>query len=86
MAIFTGCISIAAILCVPETYPPVLLRKRALALSKETGMVYRSRIDIDQGKTTLGEAFSTGLKRPWILLFCEPIVLLLSVYMVCIHR
>lgn len=81
MAIFAGVIFLLCILVVPETYPPVLLRQRAVTLSKMTGKVYRSRGDIDQGKTSLGEAFSTGLKRPWILLFTEPIVFLLSLYL-----
>ena len=81
MAIFSGVIFIIASLCTPETYPPVLLRKRAETLSKMTGKVYMSRGDIDQGKVSLGEAFSSGLKRPWILLFTEPIVFLLSLYM-----
>ncbi|OCL07044.1 benomyl/methotrexate resistance protein [Glonium stellatum] len=85
MAIFSGAIWILGIFLVPETYPPVLLRKRAETLSKMTGKVYRSRGDIDQGPITIGEAFSTGLKRPWILLFREPIVLLLSVYMAIIY-
>jgi hypothetical protein len=65
--------------------PDVRLRKRAEKLSEMTGKVYRSRVDIDQGKVTLGEAFATGLKRPWILLFCEPIVLLLSLYHAIIY-
>ncbi|KAF2870002.1 MFS multidrug transporter-like protein [Massariosphaeria phaeospora] len=85
MAIFSGVIFFAAILITPETYPPVLLRKRAETLSKMTGKVYRSRGDIDQGKVSLGEAFSTGLKRPWVLLFTEPIVFLLSIYMAIIY-
>ncbi|KAF2787847.1 MFS general substrate transporter [Melanomma pulvis-pyrius CBS 109.77] len=85
MAIFSGVVFIVAIFVVPETYPPVLLRKRAHALSKLTGKVYMSRGDIDQGTVTIGEAFSTGLKRPWILLFCEPIVLILSIYMAIIY-
>lgn len=85
MAIFSGIVFFVAMLCVPETYPPVLLRKRAQTLSKMTGKVYMSRGDIDQGKTSLGEAFSTGLKRPWILLFSEPIVFLLSLYMAIIY-
>ncbi|KAF1964914.1 MFS multidrug transporter-like protein [Bimuria novae-zelandiae CBS 107.79] len=85
MAIFSVVIFFVAILCVPETYPPVLLRERAKTLSKRTGKVYMSRGDIDQGKTSLGEAFSTGLKRPWILLFREPIVFLLSLYMAIIY-
>lgn len=85
MAIWSGAMLIIAGLLVPETYPPVLLRRRAERLSKLKGKVYRSRTDIEQGKTTLGEAFSTGLKRPWILLFCEPIVLLLSLYHAIIY-
>ena len=43
MAIFSGTIWIIGILVVPETYPPVLLRKRAETLSKMTGNFYRSR-------------------------------------------
>ncbi|KAH7130743.1 major facilitator superfamily domain-containing protein [Dendryphion nanum] len=85
MAIFSGVVFFMGVLMVPETYPPVLLRKRAQALSKKTGKVYLSRGDIDQGKTSLGEAFATGLQRPWILLFREPIVLFLSLYMAIIY-
>ncbi|KAF2120966.1 major facilitator superfamily domain-containing protein [Lophiotrema nucula] len=85
MAIFSGVMFFSAILIVPETYPPVLLRKRAQALSKLTGKVYQSRGDADQGKVSLGQAFSTGLQRPWILLFREPIVFLLSLYMAIIY-
>ncbi|KAF1829313.1 benomyl/methotrexate resistance protein [Decorospora gaudefroyi] len=85
MAIWAGVILVVNTLLVPETYPPVLLRKRAERLSKITGKVYRSRTDIEQGKVSLGEAFATGLKRPWVLLFCEPIVLLLSLYHAIIY-
>ena len=85
MAIWAGALVIITTSLVPETYPPVLLRRRAERLSKLSGKVYRSRTDIEQGKTTLSEAFSTGLKRPWVLLFCEPIVLLLSLYHAIIY-
>ncbi|KZM24427.1 uncharacterized protein EKO05_0001572 [Ascochyta rabiei] len=85
MAIWAGGLLIITACLVPETYPPVLLRRRAETLSKLTGKVYRSRTDIDQGKISLGEAFATGLKRPWILLFCEPIVLLMSLYHAIIY-
>jgi multidrug resistance protein len=85
MAIWAGAMLVIAGCLVPETYPPVLLRKRAERLSQKSGKVYRSRTDIDQGKVSLGEAFSTGLKRPWVLLFCEPIVLLLSLYHAIIY-
>lgn len=85
MAIFTGVLWLVCGLIVPETYSPVLLRKRAAKLSKITGKVYMSRADAEQGKVTIGEAFKTALSRPWILLFQEPIVLLLSIYMAIIY-
>lgn len=85
MAIFTGILWIVCAFLVPETYSPVLLRKRAAALSKATGKVYKSKQDIQQGKVSFGQAFGTALSRPWILLFREPIVFLLSLYMAIIY-
>ncbi|KAL1952797.1 hypothetical protein VTO42DRAFT_4241 [Malbranchea cinnamomea] len=85
LAIFSGSLWIIGSLVIPETYPPVLLRKRAERLSKLTGKVYRSRLDIEQGRVTLSEALITSLQRPWILLFREPIVLFLSIYMAIVY-
>lgn len=85
MAIFTAVLWVVGALLIPETYAPVLQRKRALKLSEMTGKVYKSRADIDQGPTTFGKVFKTSLSRPWILLFSEPIVLLLSIYMAIIY-
>jgi MFS family permease len=69
----------------PETYAPVLLRQRAKTLSKLTGQVYYSKLDLDQGRVTLKAAMKTSLSRPFILLFREPIVLLLSIYLAIIY-
>ncbi|KMU74527.1 benomyl/methotrexate resistance protein [Coccidioides immitis RMSCC 3703] len=85
LAIFSGVLWIIGTLLVPETYAPVLLRKRANTLSKLSGKVYRSRIDIDQSRVTVSEAFATALSRPWILLFREPIVFLLSLYLAIVY-
>lgn len=85
MAIFTGVFWILGALFLPETYPPVIQRRRAAKLSKMTGKVYRSRGDVDQGPTTFGHVFKTSLSRPWVLLFREPIVFLLSIYMAIIY-
>ncbi|PGG99363.1 hypothetical protein AJ79_08557 [Helicocarpus griseus UAMH5409] len=85
LAIFSGALWILGSFVVPETYAPVLLRKRADRLSKLTGKVYRSKTDIEQGKITVSEAFWTSLLRPWILLFREPIVFLLSTYMAIVY-
>ncbi|KAL4895815.1 major facilitator superfamily domain-containing protein [Aspergillus ambiguus] len=82
---FAGFVWILASLTVPETYAPVLLRRRAEKLSEISGKVYQSRLEIDRGKTTLKESFSIALSRPWILLFREPIVFLLSLYMAIVY-
>ncbi|KAF2444616.1 MFS general substrate transporter [Karstenula rhodostoma CBS 690.94] len=71
------------ILFVPETYHPVLLRRRAAKLSKITGKVYKSKLD--DGKKTPAAVFNTAMVRPWALLFREPIVLFLSLYMAIIY-
>lgn len=85
LAAFSGALWIAGGLLIPETYAPVLLRRRAAKLSKMTGKVYLSKLDADRGKVTLREAFSTALSRPWILLLREPIVFLLSIYMAIVY-
>ncbi|KAJ6120857.1 hypothetical protein N7523_005137 [Penicillium sp. IBT 18751x] len=85
LAAFSGAVWIIGSLLIPETYAPVLLRKRAERLSKLSGKVYRSKIEIDQGKVTLKESFKIALSRPWILLFREPIVFLLSLYMAIVY-
>ncbi|KAI9934833.1 hypothetical protein ASPWEDRAFT_117724 [Aspergillus wentii DTO 134E9] len=85
LAAFSGVIWIIICLCLPETYAPVLLRQRAEKLSELSGKVYRSKLDIDRGQTTLGKTLSTAMCRPWILLFREPIVLLFSIYMAIIY-
>jgi hypothetical protein len=85
MAIFTGVLWLVCAFLVPETYAPVLLRKRAAALSKKTGNVYKSSTEAEQGTKSIGSVYKTALTRPWILLFREPIVLLLSIYMAIIY-
>ena len=85
MAIFTGVLWIFATLFVPETYTPVILRRRAVKLSKMTGKNYISILEKKQGKTSVKAAFSKALTRPWQLLFLEPIVLLISIYMAIIY-
>ncbi|KAG7420710.1 Efflux pump FUB11 [Fusarium oxysporum f. sp. rapae] len=85
LAIFAGFMWIGGTILIPETYAPTLLRRRAAKLSSMTGKVYTSTIDLKQGKVSLRSAIGTSLLRPWILLFKEPIVLLLSIYMAIIY-
>jgi MFS family permease len=79
--IFCGVVFLLGICFIPETYSPVLLKKRAAKLSKLTGAVCKSRLEVGNAHRTAGQIFTKTMVRPWTLLFMEPIVLLLSIYM-----
>ncbi|KAI1326081.1 major facilitator superfamily transporter [Xylariaceae sp. FL0255] len=85
MAIFTGTLWILVALYVPETYAPVLLRKRAVRLSEITGHSYISKLEVGRPKKTVSQQFKIALSRPWIFLFKEPIVTILTVYQAIIY-
>ncbi|KIW82420.1 hypothetical protein Z517_05447 [Fonsecaea pedrosoi CBS 271.37] len=85
LAIFAGVMWILGTVFVPETYAPVILRKRVAKLSKMTGKVYMLESDKGKGAPSLKSLLPTALIRPWILLFMEPIVLLLSLYIAIIY-
>ncbi|KAJ5666446.1 uncharacterized protein N7477_008894 [Penicillium maclennaniae] len=85
LAAFSGVLWLCMIFLLPETYAPVLLRRRAAKLSELTGKVYRSKLDIERGPVPLSRTLKTALSRPWILLFREPIVFLFSIYMSIIY-
>lgn len=62
-----------------ETYPPILLERKASRLRKETGnAALRSKMDAGRSPT---DYFKHGIVRPMKLLFLSPIVLLLSLHM-----
>eukprot|EP01117_Protostelium_nocturnum_P015102 TRINITY_DN5818_c0_g1_i1.p1 TRINITY_DN5818_c0_g1~~TRINITY_DN5818_c0_g1_i1.p1 ORF type:complete len:573 (-),score=181.21 TRINITY_DN5818_c0_g1_i1:43-1761(-) len=84
MAIFTGVVFFVIFFFLPETYAPVLLRKRAEKLSKETGKDYLTIFQA-KGVVKTSTLFKTSLSRPWGLLFKEPIVLLMSIYMAIVY-
>jgi multidrug resistance protein len=65
---------------VPETYAPTLLKTRAKKLRKtENDDKYVTEQEIDS--RPMGERLRIFLLRPFQLLFMEPIVLFISVYM-----
>ncbi|KAJ9303288.1 hypothetical protein DTO271G3_662 [Paecilomyces variotii] len=65
---------------VPETYAPTLLKARAKKLRKqENDPKYVTEQELDS--RPLGEKVKIFLLRPFQLLFMEPIVLFISVYM-----
>lgn len=83
--IFSGSLWIIAAAFVPETHAPFLLRQRAQSLSKITGHFYRSKLQTGEVEKTAWSELRTSLTRPWALLFYEPIVLLLSIYISIIY-
>ncbi|KAI4198762.1 MAG: hypothetical protein LQ350_005085 [Teloschistes chrysophthalmus] len=87
LAAFTGAMWLLGSLSIPETYAPVLLRKRAATLTKlsPNNRIYISRLDVEKGRTSIKEVFRKYLNRPWVLLFLEPIVLSLPIYMAIIY-
>jgi MFS family permease len=85
MACFTGVIWVGCSLFVPETYAPIILRRRAAKLSEITGKVYVSKLDEGKPKKTVAQEFKVALSRPWKLLFREPIVAFTALYMAIIY-
>ncbi|KAI5448817.1 mitochondrial import receptor subunit tom20 [Naganishia albida] len=84
IALFSGLLTVIGALFFPETYPVVLLRRRAALLSKVTGRTYIYKAD--KGKDIqIKELYKQALSRPWQLLFKEPIVFLLSLYMAIVY-
>ena len=85
LAIFTGAMWLLGTLVIPETYAPTLLKKRAQKLSCISGKVYKSKLEMEKGAADVKKVFARSLGRPWVLLFFEPIVLLLAIYMAIVY-
>ncbi|KAK8103401.1 uncharacterized protein PG998_010434 [Apiospora kogelbergensis] len=81
---FTGLLWLLIALIVPETYAPALLSKRAAKLSSMTQHVYVAKTSLNSNKT-LAEQYKIVFSRPWVLLFREPIVLLISICMAILY-
>ncbi|KAF2229192.1 MFS general substrate transporter [Viridothelium virens] len=79
--IFIGIVWIVGIIVLPETYGPILLQKTAKHLSRQTGKVYISVLEKNKDRMEASQVFGKTLKRPWVLLFWEPIVLIASIYL-----
>lgn len=84
-AIFLGVVWTVGSILEPETYGPVLLHHRAQSLSRTTGWPHASVLHVNSGGTTASDVLGTALKRPWVLLFKEPIVLISSIYMAILY-
>ncbi|KAJ4361019.1 uncharacterized protein N0V89_001588 [Didymosphaeria variabile] len=85
MAIYIGIVWIVGSFTLSETYGPVILQRKAKRLSKETGMKHISILVKDKGSAAVTNVFTKALRRPWVLLFREPIVLVGSTYLAILY-
>ncbi|KAG9517088.1 synaptic vesicle transporter, partial [Aureobasidium melanogenum] len=82
MAALSASSLVVALIGIPETYAPVLLRKRAESLRMLTSRAFVPAVDIPIQKDSSRSkaSYMTMLSRPFVLAFHEPIVSLLALY------
>lgn len=85
MGIIAGAFWLLGIFLVPETYGPLILKNRAQVLSEKTGKCYISEYDHAGKADPPAVVLKKALVRPWLLLFVEPIVLILSIYTAIVY-
>uniref|UniRef100_A0A060TD96 ARAD1D46156p n=1 Tax=Blastobotrys adeninivorans TaxID=409370 RepID=A0A060TD96_BLAAD len=81
---FAGACSLAMVLLVPETYAPVILKKRAKKLRKETGNE-SIMTEQEQDKMTLMDTIRACLIRPVYMMLTEPVLDLMNIYIMLIY-
>lgn len=79
MCIWSGVLTLMVFFFVPETYEPVLLKKKAKRLRKETGDL-RYYAPLDVAKTSLFESIVMSSKRPLLLITRDYMTLALAFY------
>ncbi|CAE6429223.1 hypothetical protein ACGC1H_000937 [Rhizoctonia solani] len=82
--IFVGAVFAATVFFMPETLSPVLLRRRAARLRKETGdPTLKSESELHH--VSLSEKVKISLTRPLVLLATEPLLICMSGYLTFIY-
>lgn len=79
MLIWTGVLVVMIVLFVPETYKPVLLKKKAARLRKTTGD-NRFYAPLERDPTSLFESTVMSCKKPILLIFKDYMTLALCFY------
>ncbi|OQE09449.1 hypothetical protein PENVUL_c006G09303 [Penicillium vulpinum] len=83
LAMLTAAFSILAMLCLRESHPYTLLRKKTKALQRQTGnQNFRSALEAGQPTSSL---FMFSILRPTKMLFLSPTVSLLALYIAVIY-
>jgi MFS family permease len=81
LLIWAGVLLCLIILFVPETYHPVILRKKAIKLRKQTGEP-RWQAPIEKLDRSVARTVMWSCIRPFQLLFLEPMVSSREVYLI----
>ena len=68
VSIVSGIVYVAMVFLLPETYAPVLLQRK------------RRKHGAGSPRRSFREQYATNLTRPWLMLFTEPILLVLGLY------
>lgn len=84
LAIWTGVMLVLCLFFIPETYPPVLLERKAKKLRKETGNQNLKAPSELSGRTPK-QLLLTNIIRPTKLLVRSPIVFILSLFIAVIY-
>lgn len=86
MFAFAATTYVITLFSVPETYAPKLLREKCARLHKASNGTIHYISKFDKANTlTKKEMFKLNMTRPFVLLFKEPIVLLLSIYTAIVY-
>lgn len=81
MSIIWAFVIFIGVCLMPETFHPVLLRRKAASLRKSTGnSQYFSESEKALENKTLTSALLQSLTVPWKLLFLDPMIMVLSLY------
>ncbi|KAK4111287.1 MFS general substrate transporter [Canariomyces notabilis] len=79
LLIWAGVLLLSIALFVPETYHPILLKRKAQRLRRETGDD-RWRAPIEKSTKSVWRTVAYSLLRPFQILIFEPMALILNVY------
>jgi len=82
MLVLSAVNTVSCIIFLRETYAPVLLARKAAKLSKETGIPHRPAV---YDPTSLPHRIYRAIQRPMRILFLQPIVFIMAVYMALIY-
>lgn len=79
LLILSGALFLSIALLVPETYHPVLLKRKAARIRKETGDE-RYYAPIERSTKSIPKTVGLSLLRPFQILMFEPMALILNIY------